>query len=70
MIQLFVDPASSSPPEAALAKAKGNPGDKSNEVQSNKGFRSNGCYKDTENRAIPSLEGKNTVLPVYLAIAR
>ena len=53
----FSDPISPSP-QAALAQTKGNPGDKLSEFKTNKGFRNSGCYKDTESRAVPSLEGK------------
>ncbi|CAB4002275.1 Hypothetical predicted protein, partial [Paramuricea clavata] len=45
--------------QAALAQAKGNPGDQSSEFQTNQGFRNSGCYKDTESRALPSLEGSD-----------
>ena len=57
MVHKFLETIPSAP-EAALAQAKGNPGDKSNEFQTNQGFRNSGCYKDTETRAVPSLEGK------------
>jgi hypothetical protein len=58
IVQRFLDTTTPSS-QAALAQAKGNPGDQSSEFQTNQGFRNSGCYKDTESRALPSLEGKN-----------
>ena len=52
-----------SQPQAALAQKSGNPGDSSTEFQGTGKYRQAGCFKDTETRAVPLLEGKIAQIP-------
>lgn len=47
-----------SQPQAVLAQKSGNPRDSSTEFQGTGKYREAGCFKDTETRAVPLLEGK------------
>ena len=57
-----------SQPQAALAQKSGNPGDSSTEFQGTGKYRQAGCFKDTETRAVPLLEGKIAQTPQTLHI--